>query len=339
MSNLNDRIRQLIASACEDMPLEQVPQDASLDDMPEWDSLAHIALIELIEREFGRTIPPDRVAELRSVETIAKWLSEDAAEESANEPAAADADLAGALREAGLTAGDMVMVHSFTAALRGVERPDRALIDALLGVLGPEGTLVLPAFTYSFCRTRLYRPDEDRSEVGVAADTLRLEYQGRRTLAPIFSVVAKGARAEEIAALSSPTTFGPGSIFDYLLQSRGKLCGVGVGFEKITFNHYPEEELQVPYRYWKQFDGEMERRGDREAVSVRYFVRSLEPEAVRDQSKIAALMEKAPFARSAAVAGAEVVCAPVQQYYRRLRDAMIADPLFQLSDASRGHWH
>jgi len=338
MDDLRTRVRGLIAEACEGLPLEEVFEDAAIDDLPDWDSLAHVALVELLESEFGRTVPPERIADLRSVDEILQWLSsEDEPADSSAAPADG-ADIETGLRAAGLRAGDLAMVHSFTSALAGFERPDRRLIEDLLNVLGPEGTLVLPSFTYSFCSSGIFRPDEDRSEVGIAGDTLRLDYDGVRTAAPIFSVTVRGALAHEIMALSSATTFGPDSVFGYVLRKGGKLCGVGVAFEKITFNHYPEEELAVPYRYWKRFDGVIEQNGERRNASVRYFVRSLEPEAVRDQSKIADLMDGAPFVGTASAAGARIMCAPVQSYYETLRDAMVADPLFQLSDESRRHW-
>ena len=339
MTDPRTRIRRLIAQACEDIEPDEVPEAAGMDDVPGWDSLAHIGLMELLEREFGREVPDERIADLRSVDGIMRWLQADArpAEPS---PASAEAEgeLEGALKRAGLATGDLVMVHSFTPALAGIDRPDRRLIEALLSVIGPQGTLILPAFTYSFCDSGVYRPDEDRSEVGIAADTLRLDYEGRRTNAPIFSVVTVGALSDEILALSSPTTFGPDSIFGYLLRRGGTLCGVGVGFEKITFNHYPEEQLEVPYRYWKRFDGVIEQDGARRPTSVRFFVRSLEPEAVRDQSKIVALMDGAQFVGRARVGGCEITCAPAERYYETLRDAMLADPLFQLSDEARRHW-
>ncbi len=306
--------------------------------MAEWDSLAHIAFIELLEREFERSVPPERVSKLRSVDSIHEWLRSGEEDDAGQSSEIAASEIEEALRAVGLGEGDLVMVHSFTSALTGLERPDRRLIDALLEILGDGGTLALPAFTYSFCRTGIFRPDEDPSEVGIAADTLRNEYRGRRTLAPIFSVVVAGARSDEIAELSSATTFGPDSIFGYMLQHNGKLCGVGVGCEKITFNHYPEQQLAVPYRYWKHFTGVMEHAGQREPISVQYFVRSLEPEAVRDQSKISALMSDKPFVRTSSVGGADIFCAPVEQYHATLRDAMIEDPLFQLSDGTRVHW-
>jgi aminoglycoside 3-N-acetyltransferase len=339
MADLRTRIRRLIAEACEDIRPEDVPESARMDDIPGWDSLAHIGVVERIAREFGREIPDEQIGDLRSVDGIVRWLQSNAEPDGRTDTSAEPGiDLESALRRAGLGAGDLVMVHSFTPALGGLERPDRRLIEALLSVIGPEGTLVLPAFTYSFCTSGVYRPDEDRSEVGIAADTLRIEYEGRRTNAPIFSVVAVGALSDEILSLSSRTTFGPDSIFGYLLRRGGTLCGVGVGFEKITFNHYPEEELAVPYRYWKRFSGVIEEGGERRPTSVRFFVRSLEPEAVRDQSKIVALMGGARFVGRAKVGGCEVTCAPAEQYYLTLSDAMRADPLFQLSDESRKHW-
>ncbi len=336
MAAVHDQVKRLIARACGLQPGD-VPNDARLGDTGGWDSLSHVALMVLIQETAGRPVGPAEMTRLTSLDEIAAWLEHERDEGMAVRAPSVD-ELAIALRRAGLAAGDLAMVHSFTAALGPVDRPDRLMIDALLQVLGPEGTLVLPAFTYSFCPTGLYGPDDSPSEVGIAADTLRLEYGAARTLHPVFSVCALGALADEIAHLHADTTFGAGSIFDYMLRRSGWLCAVGVGYEKVTLNHYPEERLEVPYRYWRTFDGVIDRDGEQRPVSVRYLVRSLAPEAVQDFSKVHRLMEGRPFSGHSTAGGADIWCAPAREYERVLRQAIQRDPLFLLTPAARVHW-
>jgi aminoglycoside N3'-acetyltransferase len=53
------------------------------------------------------------------------------------------------LRELGLQSGDQVVVHSSFKSIGPVEGGPVAVVEALLAVLGPSGTLVLPTFTHS----------------------------------------------------------------------------------------------------------------------------------------------------------------------------------------------
>ena len=54
-------------------------------------------------------------------------------------------DIARGLRELGLKSGDLVVVHSSLRAFGYVEGGADAVLDALLDVLGPSGTLLLPS--------------------------------------------------------------------------------------------------------------------------------------------------------------------------------------------------
>jgi len=337
MGSTRETLKVLIARVCGDLMPDAVPDEARLGDPAQWDSLAHVALMTLIEETFGRPVGPVEMAGLTSLEEIERWLARASGAEVSS-PAPTRPEVADALRSVGLAAGDLVMVHAFTAALGITARADRVLIDALLDVLGPEGTLVLPAFTYSFCQTGIFEPDRSPSEVGIAADTLRREYSGLRSRCPIFSVVAVGPLAPEIGALRPETTFGPDSIFGLMLERQGKLCAIGVGYDRVTFNHYVEEELQVPYRYWKRFEGVIRSGGRDEPVGVDYYVRSLDPEAEQDFMPAHRLVSGQSFSGHATVGGAQIHCAPAQDYHRVLRGAMDADPLLLLTPQARRHW-
>ena len=63
-------------------------------------------------------------------------------------------ELVTAFRNAGLTAGDLVLVHSSLRKLGPVEGGADTVLDALLEVLGQEGTLALPTHTFSVVTAR-----------------------------------------------------------------------------------------------------------------------------------------------------------------------------------------
>jgi acyl carrier protein len=65
--------RRLVATALE-CPLDAVTDDASVDNLAAWDSIAHVRLLLAIEAETGRSLDSDTIANLRSVADVAAAL-------------------------------------------------------------------------------------------------------------------------------------------------------------------------------------------------------------------------------------------------------------------------
>jgi acyl carrier protein len=72
---VRDRIRELIGTVFE-LPLDQVPQDASPENLAEWDSLRHLELMLEVELAFGVRISTDDMPDLASAEAIEDYLHE-----------------------------------------------------------------------------------------------------------------------------------------------------------------------------------------------------------------------------------------------------------------------
>ena len=83
--------------------------------------------------------------------------------------------LACEINKIGIRPGDCVLVHSDTDGLAQLD-PEIAenpflgfdvLKRALLDVVGPDGTIIVPTFTYSFCDGKYFDPQKRSSEVGL----------------------------------------------------------------------------------------------------------------------------------------------------------------------------
>jgi len=70
-----DRARAILAEALE-VDVAQLPADASVVTMREWDSLAHLRLIEAMERELSGELPPEMVVAIGSLDDVVKVFSE-----------------------------------------------------------------------------------------------------------------------------------------------------------------------------------------------------------------------------------------------------------------------
>lgn len=163
------------------------------------------------------------------------------------------ADWAAILRSAGARPGDALMLHSHLPAF-GLADPAE-LVAAALDLLGPSGTLVMPAFTLSFGRTRVFDRERTPSETGVLTERFRLRPGTRRSLHPFHSICAAGGRAGEFADAWASSSFGQSGPFAMLHDADALLVCAGIGAERLTFVHFVEESIGVPYRALKRFPG------------------------------------------------------------------------------------
>lgn len=182
-------------------------------------------------------------------------------------PAISREQVAAELKALGLNSGDAVMMHSSLSALGPVEGGARAIVDAILDVIGPDGTLIAPAFCDSVwgnpadfantdcspCPQRLC-PSRQPGFQGAIPEEVRSRKGALRSCHPTHSWVALGECAEDILSghRDSLTPCSPGNPFEKLLELGGCILTLGVGVDRVTLWHYYEEMLQVPYvgHYW-----------------------------------------------------------------------------------------
>lgn len=159
--------------------------------------------------------------------------------------------LATALAQLGIRPGQVLLVHSSLRSLGPVEGGAATVIDALRTVVGPEGTLLLPALSYrTVTRAEPYYSHRSTpSCVGVLAETFRTLPGVVRSVHPTHSVCGIGARAVELTAdhHRDRTPVGPHSPFRRLAEVGGSILMLGCGLRPNTFMHGVEEIAQAPY--------------------------------------------------------------------------------------------
>ena len=123
------------------------------------------------------------------------------------------------------------------------------ILQALLEVITPSGTLLTPAFSV---RTTMLERAQSRavfdvrntlSQSGKLTETFR-QYPGTvRSLHPTHSVVALGPLAEWLTAdhHSCIRPFGPDTPFARLIEARGKIMCLGVEVSYMTSYHAFED--------------------------------------------------------------------------------------------------
>ena len=211
-------------------------------------------------------------------------------------------DVTAAFAGCGIRPGEVLVLHADALGAaqlsRGtLEEKMEGLVDAILELLGPGGTLVMPTFTYSATRGERFDPAESPSAVGRLTEHFRRRTGVLRTRHPVFSFAALGPLAEELAGCTLEDCFGPGTAFDLLaLRDAWWVC-VACSFDRVTFVHYLEQSVGVDYRYFKEFPYRVGTAEGSEVGTVRYYVRDLErPTGTRLDALKAALLEEGTMA-------------------------------------------
>lgn len=221
--------------------------------------------------------------------------------------------LAEAIRDVGVKRGDVVFSHSNIGYFgipeegRDPQMVFRTILRAFEEVIGPGGTLIVPTFTYSFCKQQPFDVDRTPSTCGVFTEMLRQLPEAKRSAEPIFSVAALGARATEFTENVTNECFGPDSFWDRFMRADGIICNLNFDAGS-TFLHYVERQLNVPYRYDKLFTGQLLERGQTHKRGVVFFCQDLtNPDTGAAFEPFDALARTRGLARSAPVGRGAVV--------------------------------
>jgi len=248
------------------------------------------------------------------------------------------AQLVDALRKVGLVAGDSAFVHLDLAALgasEGCASADESyalVLGALREVVGEAGTLIVPTYTFSFCRREEFDVERTPTAGGPWSPTAGfLEYVralpgALRSRDPIHSVVALGPRAAELVSDVPPTCFGAGSVFERLVDAGAKVCVLGLPLEEATIRHHFEELAEVPFRYRKLFTGRIVEEGRPRKSGWVYSVRILADNGYPDGSRLEALARAEGVCRAAPLGKGEVLAVSAPEYRELTLRALAGDP-------------
>lgn len=191
----------------------------------------------------------------------------------------------------GLKRNDVVMVHTSLKSMGYVCGGAQAIIEALIEVVGEEGTIMMPTQSWKnldpedgvhwdadeseWQKIRDHWPAYDKNitptnTMGAVAEMFRQWPGSKRSDHPARSVCAYGKYAQELTKDHDLSNiFGEGSPIARLYEFNGKVLLLGVGYDKNTSLHladvraeYPGKHNCVEYsavmengkRVWKQYE-------------------------------------------------------------------------------------
>lgn len=204
-------------------------------------------------------------------------------------------DLQNVLYELGIRQGDTVCVHSqiYSLGMAGMARDQylTTIVNVLKEAVGEKGTLIMPAFSYSFCEKEVFDVQKSKSTVGLLTEFFRNSEGVSRTIHPIFSFSVWGKRKEEFLDVG-PDAFSMDSVYGKMIRNNDKIVLLGVD-KGYTIYYLAEEIVGVGHRYFKNFSG-IVRNGEKEyEMTVPYYVRCLDKRSEENPQSVSAyLLEK-----------------------------------------------
>jgi len=160
-------------------------------------------------------------------------------------------DVKNAALEAGVAAGDILLVHSSFKSLGPVDGGAETVMQGFFEAIGPEGTLVFPTlcqkdFVNSYKTWHL----DKESDVGYLTNYFRKREGSIRSDQATHSVAASGKKAAWLVETHGhthkrfgsmgDTPFSADSPWEKMYNENAKVLLLGVKPSSITFRHYAE---------------------------------------------------------------------------------------------------
>ncbi|EAH8152097.1 AAC(3) family N-acetyltransferase [Campylobacter lari] len=253
-----------------------------------------------------------------------------------NDKKYSDIDLIEAFKKLGITKGDILCVHSelmkFGTPLLPRNEFLQTILDCFFEVIGKEGTLIMPTFTYKFCKNGIYNKLNSKSEVGILTEYFRKCNGVKRTNDPIFSFAIKGAK-EELFLKDTTSCFGENCVYEILAKENGKLILFGSKIAGYTFSHFIEEKARIPYRYFKNFSGKIiDKDGKILQKNIKYYVRKLDENSDLDVDKQVAILENDNNFNILNFSNAHIVNINMKNYLEKTLKALKDNPYCLLKE-------
>lgn len=242
-------------------------------------------------------------------------------------------DMINALKAVGIMAGDTVLFYvslGFLGRPEGVgsqEGLNRLFLECCQEVLGQSGTMLVPTYSYSFCRRERFDPRSTPTSLGPFPEFFRTLPQAERSVEPILAVSGVGPAASQLFRDLPPTSYGRGCIYERMVRAGVKICSVGLQMNWATFRHHIEEVEGVPFRYRKHFVGDLVMPDDRSERAIwTYSVRLWSPQADPDGHRLAHMLLEDGVSRSAQLGRGSLSCVTAQDYYAYAAEKFRSEP-------------
>ena len=195
--------------------------------------------------------------------------------------------------ELGVEPGRVVMVHGFIPSLGRIEGGYETLFNALFSIVGDNGGIIVPTFSYSFTKSEIFDVRNTKSTVGDFTNHFLKLNDCYRNLEPNFSMAGIGNSIKDIILRDRELTFGKNSIYEKIEDSDVLFLLLGIGWDQgLSYFMHLEASYAVDYRYNKEFKGELiNYDGNLLLDKAVHFVRDLSINPVQNRTRLGIELE------------------------------------------------
>ena len=169
------------------------------------------------------------------------------------------AEVVSVMKELGVSHGSVICIHSSMKEFYNYKGTAKELIDLIIEEIGPEGTLMMPAFPIRNLACKpgyIFDAKNDPTGAGYLAEEFR-KYPGvLRSINVQHSVCAIGKYANYLTKDHHKThdCWDKNSPWQRMIELNALVVNLGMpDFYIGTFDHCVESILQYEYDYWSQF--------------------------------------------------------------------------------------
>lgn len=203
------------------------------------------------------------------------------------------------------------------------------ILDVIMS-LNVENVL-MPTFTFSFCNREDFDVQNTKSAMGILTEFFRKQDGVRRSVDPIMSVAMIGNDYSVIDDIGN-ISCGENCTYD-LLHKKGDTKFLFLGnhmSDCMTYTHYVEVIKNVPYRYSKEFTGNVINNGVLQETKYYLHVRYNNISPFNDR-RIDELMIKNNGGKNICLGDGVVSIAEEDRVFKYLGEAIDKNPDFMLS--------
>jgi len=165
---------------------------------------------------------------------------------------------------------DVIVIYSGIWSFAHIFRMDPKIVanfilDCIDRYIDDSTTIIFPSFYASeFIKTKNFDLSLSIPKESGLLSIAALKDSGfTRTHTPLSSYLIKGPMTKDVMSLESSTSWGKDSILSWMVDVDALICPLGIDWHAgCSLFHIIEEDLQVPYRYFKRFAGKMYNNGN-----------------------------------------------------------------------------
>ena len=198
----------------------------------------------------------------------------------------------------GVRKGDTILIHTSLLTLGKLKGGLKTFHNVLLKLVSKKGNIIVPTFTYSFRRNKVFNVKKSKSckSIGIYPEYVRNLKNSIRSEDPLFSMSCIGPDAKNLMKRETNSSFGRKSIFEKIIKRNSLIIGLGITYSTgFPIFMAIEKKAKVIYRKNTKFHGFSVKKNNQKFKDfVIHFSRNEKkfPNLIINREKVGKILEK-----------------------------------------------